>query len=152
VPTARASRRISAPAEELWELVCDPHHLPRWWPRVSSVEDVEGGAFTEVMRTANGKIVRADFSILSADAGAHRLTWRQRIEGTPFARLLSAAETELTLSEAASAEGGGAATDVTIEMRQKLTGLLPRLGGWMVRRAATDTIEGALDGLERISG
>jgi uncharacterized protein YndB with AHSA1/START domain len=152
MPTARASRRISAPAAELWEVVSDPHHLPRWWPRVSSVEDVERGAFTEVMRTANGKIVRADFNVLSTDEGARTLTWAQRLEGTPFARLLSSAETQLTLSEAAPAPGAAAATEVTIELRQKLSGLLPRLGGWMVRRAAADTIEGALDGLERISG
>src|SRR3954447_13412103 len=105
MPTARSSRRIAASAQELWEVVSDPHHLPRWWPRVSSVEDVEGDAFTEVMRTANGKIVRADFNVLAVDAGRRTLTWRQRVEGTPFARLLSAAETELTLAEAAAADG-----------------------------------------------
>jgi uncharacterized protein YndB with AHSA1/START domain len=151
VPTARASRRISASAQELWEVVSDPHHLPRWWPRVSSVEDVEADAFTEVMRTAKGKIVRADFNIAAADPGTRTLTWRQRIEGTPFARVLAAAETELTLAEA-SEQPGAVATDVTIELRQTLTGFFPRFGGWMVRRAATDTLKGALDGLERISG
>jgi uncharacterized protein YndB with AHSA1/START domain len=150
MPTARASRRIPASAQELWEVVSDPHHLPRWWPRVSSVEDVEGGAFTEVMRTAKGKIVRADFNVLAADPATRSVTWRQRIEGTPFARVLAAAETELRLAEAGDAPGT-VATDVTIEMRQTLTGFFPRFGGWMVRRAARDTIEGALDGLERIS-
>ncbi len=43
VPSARRSRTIAARAEQLWELIGDPHHLPRWWPRVERVEDVEGG-------------------------------------------------------------------------------------------------------------
>ena len=65
VPTARRSRTIAAPVEELWEVIGDPHHLPRWWPRVNRVEDVEGDAFTEVMTTAKGKVVRADFKLVS---------------------------------------------------------------------------------------
>jgi uncharacterized protein YndB with AHSA1/START domain len=149
VPTARRSRTIAASVEELWEVVCDPHHLPRWWPRVTRVEDVEGDAFTEVMRTAKGKLVRADFNLVQADERERALRWSQRLEGTPFARLLRSAETEVRLTPAPA---GGAATEVTIELRQSLTGFFPRFGGFMVRRAAAATIEEALDGLERISG
>jgi uncharacterized protein YndB with AHSA1/START domain len=145
VPTARRSRIIAAQAQELWEVVADPHHLPRWWPRVARVEDVEGNAFTEVMKTAKGKVVRADFELVSADASARTLRWEQQLAGTPFGRLLSSAATMVKLEPAA--EG----TRVTIELRQKLTGILPRFGSWMVRRAAVATIEEALDGLERIS-
>jgi uncharacterized protein YndB with AHSA1/START domain len=170
VPTARCSRTIAAPAEELWEVVRDPHHLPRWWPRVTRVEDVEGDAFTEVMRTAKGRLVRADFTVDRADEHERALRWTQHVEGTPFARLLSSAETEVRLTPLAatgagtaasvggSAPPGGdgaaasAATEVTIELRQSLTGFFPRFGGFMVRRAAAATIEQALDGLERISG
>jgi uncharacterized protein YndB with AHSA1/START domain len=172
VPTARRSRTIAAPAEELWEVVRDPHHLPRWWPRVTRVEDVEGDAFTEVMRTAKGRLVRADFTVDRADEHERALRWTQHVEGTPFARLLSSAETEVRLTPlgpagpgasvggltpsasdgAAGALGAPAATEVTIELRQSLTGFFPRFGGFMVRRAAADTIEQALDGLERISG
>jgi uncharacterized protein YndB with AHSA1/START domain len=146
VPTARRSRIIAAPAPQLWEVVADPHHLPRWWPRVARVEDVEGDAFTEVMKTARGKTVRADFALVRAEQPAHTLTWEQRLEGTPFGRLLSSATTRVSLEPAA--EG----TRVTIELRQKLTGFLPRFGSFMVRRAAVATVEEALDGLERISG
>ena len=46
----------------------------------------------------------------------------------------------------------GEATEVTIELRQSMTGFFPRFGGYLVRRAAATTIEQALDGLERISG
>jgi uncharacterized protein YndB with AHSA1/START domain len=154
VPTARCSRTIAAPADELWLLIRDPHHLPRWWPRVTRVEDVEGDAFTEVMRTAKGRLVRADFNVVQADELTRALRWSQRLEGTPFGRLLSSAETEvrLTPTDDGPPGAGGAATEVTIELRQSLTGFFPRFGGFMVRRAAAATLEQALDGLERISG
>jgi uncharacterized protein YndB with AHSA1/START domain len=159
VPTARRSRTIAAPMQELWEVVRDPHHLPRWWPRVTRVEDVEDGAFTEVMTTSKGKLVRADFNLVLSDADARTLRWDQRVQDTPFARLLKSAETELRLAPADRGDGlngvpGGdveAATVVTIELRQALTGFFPRFGGFMVRRAAASTIDQALDGLERIS-
>jgi uncharacterized protein YndB with AHSA1/START domain len=173
MPTARCSRTIAAPIEELWELIGDPHHLPRWWPRVNRVEDVtltgtgEQGAFTEVMKTAKGKTVRADFQLVEAKGGEHALRWRQRIAGTPFARVLKTAETEVSLRPAQASspplsgssggelDGSGAvaeATEVTIELSQTLTGFFPRFGGHMVRRAARATVEEALDGLQRIHG
>jgi uncharacterized protein YndB with AHSA1/START domain len=156
VPTANRSRTIAASVEELWEVIRDPHHLPRWWPRVTRVEDVEGDAFTEVMRTAKGKVVRADFQLVQADESARSLRWEQRVQGTPFARLLKSAETEVRLVPVAAGASPvstvGPATNVTIELRQTLTGFVPRFGGFMVRRAAAATLDEALDGLERISG
>ncbi len=151
MPSVSRSRTIAAPALQLWEVICDPHHLPRWWPRVTRVEDVEDGAFTEVMKTRKGKLVRADFQLIESDEDTRRIRWAQRIEGTPFARLLKAAETEVRL-QADAASTGGAATEVTIELRQALSGFFPRFGGYMVRRAARATIDEALDGLERIGG
>jgi uncharacterized protein YndB with AHSA1/START domain len=164
VPTARRSRTIAAPAERLWDIVSDPHHLPRWWPRVARVEGVAHGAFTEVMLTAKGKTVRADFDLVEADEQQGLLLWSQRVAGTPFARLLRSAETEVRLATAQPQEQGGpaaggesgeageaGATVVTIELRQVLSGLLPRFGSFMVRRAAVATIDEALEGLERIS-
>jgi len=145
VPTASRSRTIAASAEELWEVIRDPHHLPRWWPRVDRVEEVDGGSFTEVMKTAKGKVVRADFNVVLLEESARRLKWEQRVEGTPFAHVLKAAETEVRLAAA------GSATEVTIELHQSLNGVFSRFGGYMVRRAANETIDGALDGLERIS-
>jgi carbon monoxide dehydrogenase subunit G len=146
VPTARRSRTIAAPHEQLRELVGDPHHLPRWWPRVERVEDVEGDAFTEVMKTAKGKLVRADFRLRRSDHDEHLLVWEQQLEGTPFARLFSSAETRVRL------EPLDAGTRVTLELDQRLSGFFPRFGGFMVRRAAAATLEQALDGLERIGG
>jgi carbon monoxide dehydrogenase subunit G len=147
MPDASRSRTIAAPAEDLWDVISDPHHLPRWWPRVSRVEDVGQDAFTEVLKTAKGKVVRADFELVETDEQARRIMWSQQVEGTPFARLLRAAETEVRL-EADTAQ----ATKVTIELRQVLNGGFPRFGGYMVIRAARATLDEALDGLERIRG
>lgn len=145
------------PVEDLWAMVRDPHHLPRWWPRVTRVEDVDATAFTEVMRTKKGKLVRADFDVVSVDEAQRVLVWSQRIEDTPFAQVLSASETELRLASAPSG------TEVTIELRQTLVKRSPigalgalsfsrGVGSHMVRRAAKATIDEALDGLERIGG
>jgi uncharacterized protein YndB with AHSA1/START domain len=168
MPNARRSRTIAAPAPALWEVISDPHHLPRWWPRVSRVEDVHEGAFTEVMKTRKGKTVRADFDLVHADEQSGTVRWEQRLEGTPFAAVLQSSETELRLvpvgADGVDSEGSG--TEVTIEMRQELSGgraakpqqgarsfarLNVSWGGRLVRRAALATIDEALDGLERIS-
>jgi uncharacterized protein YndB with AHSA1/START domain len=162
MPTASASRRIAAPAEQLWRIVSDPYHLPRWWPRVERVEDVDGGAFTEVMKTRKGKTVRADFDVVRADEPEGTVVWEQRLDGTPFAGVLSFSQTELRVRDASGA--GGAASEVTIEMRQELAGdatprfavfrghpLWPSMGQRMLRKAARKMINDALDGLEAIS-
>jgi uncharacterized protein YndB with AHSA1/START domain len=152
MPTARRTRTIAAPAGELWETIRDPHHLPRWWPRVNRVEDVTDGEFTEVLITGAGKYVRADFVLAVGDERERRLCWEQRLEGSPFARLLKRAETEVRLRDLTGEPGSDAATEVTIELRQTLHGFFARFGTYMVRRAATKTIDEALDGLERIGG
>ncbi len=187
MPTVTRTRTIEASPEDVWEVLSDPHHLPRWWPRVTRVEAVElqgvtdgevppagGGrhpeghkqagvprAFTEVLTSAKGKIVRADFQVLDAVA-MQRIVWAQEVENTPFAKVLRSAETEIGLAEAPSAHG--ACTEVTIELRQELQGFMPksghsswisgvsRFGSPLVRRAALATVEEAMDGLERIVG
>lgn len=146
MPKTSASRTVAAPAQDVWELIRDPHHLPRWWPRVARVEDVQAETFTELLASPRGRLVRADFNVLARDERTLLLRWAQEIEGTPFARLLKSAETELRL------QPGGRATAVTIELDQRLRGILPRLGASRVRRAARQTLEEALDGLERILG
>src|SRR6185437_16762795 len=89
------------------------------WPRVERVEDVDAGAFTEVMRTKKGRTVRADFDLVRADEPAGTVVWEQRLAGTPFAGVLSFSETELRVVPAAEA------SDVTIQMRQELSGTAP---------------------------
>lgn len=147
MPTTRRSRTIAAPPEEVWSVISEPHHLPRWWPRVARVEGVDESGFTEVLTTAKGRAVRADFRVLDSDAPWRR-SWAQETEGTPFARLLAAAETEVRLEPAP----GGGGTRVTLELRQSLNGVFSRFGTLMVRRAAGNVLDDALDGLARIVG
>ncbi|HEY2536703.1 MAG TPA: SRPBCC family protein [Solirubrobacteraceae bacterium] len=150
MPTASRTRKIAASPEELWETIRDPHHLPRWWPRVNRVEDVTDTEFTEVLITGAGKYVRADFTLATCDEHERRLCWEQRLQDSPFARLLKSAETEVRLK--ALGDGLTQGTEVTIELRQSLNGFFSRFGAYMVRRAANKTIDEALDGLERIGG
>jgi carbon monoxide dehydrogenase subunit G len=145
VPTTERTRTVDAPAGEVWELIADPTHLPRWWPRVTRVEGVERDAFTKVFASRNRRLVRADFHV-EVDERALTLRWEQQVQDTPFARVLSAARTELRLEPA----GGG--TKVTIVLRQKLRGVFANLGASRVRRAAGSMLDEALDGLERIFG
>jgi uncharacterized protein YndB with AHSA1/START domain len=162
MPTATASRRIAMATADVWRLLCDPYHLPRWWPRVEGVELVESDSFTQLLRTKKGKAVRADFDVVKADEQQHMLVWEQRLEGTPFANVLAAASTEVRVQPLAQHSSQLSASEVTIELRQELARrplllvrerpLLPRMDAWIVRRAATRTIREALDGLERIGG
>jgi|SRR5579884_2652038 len=142
MPTVSRSRVLPAPLERVWELIEDPHHLPRWWPQVRRVEGVEEDRFTEVMYTRKGKPVRVDFRIIAAEPPS-RIAWEQDIPGTPFERVLAESVIELVL------EPEGAATRVTIAQRQRLRGY-SRTGGWMLRRATRGKLSEALDGLEQI--
>jgi uncharacterized protein YndB with AHSA1/START domain len=144
MPVTRRSRSLAADPADVWRLVADPHHLPRWWPLVTRVESVEGGAFTTVMSTERGKLVRADQLVVESREPT-LLRWRQQLVDTPFERILRAASTGVTVEPAA--EG----PRVTLELEQRMRGLA-RFGGFMVRRAARNQLDSALDGLERIVG
>lgn len=140
----RRSRTVPVPLDDVWAVVGDPHHLPRWWPRVTRVERVDHRGFTEVLQTDKGKPVRADFRQLERRAPE---LWRfsQEVGGTPFERILSASETVVRLQPAA----GG--TRVTLELRQRLRGSA-RLGAFLVRRAARRQLDDALDRLAELHG
>jgi uncharacterized protein YndB with AHSA1/START domain len=145
VPTVSRSREVPTAPEAVWQLVGDPYHLPRWWPRVTRVEAVAGGRFTEVLGgTKSGRSVRADFRIAEKRKG-ELLRFTQDVAGTPFERVLKEAETSIAIAPS----GGG--TRVTIAVRQKLRGL-SRLGGFLVRRATRRVLDEALDGLEATVG
>jgi carbon monoxide dehydrogenase subunit G len=144
MPTARRSRTVAASPERVWETVGDPHHLPRWWPRVSRVEAVTDAHFTEVLETETGRSMRADFKVLESRAGTAR-AWEQEVEGTPFERVFAASVTSVAL------EPLDEGTRVTLVVRQKLRGPA-RFGGWVVRRATGRVLDEALDGLEALHG
>ena len=142
------TRTVEAAPSEVWKLVSDPYNLPRWWPRTSRVENVEGGGrrarWTKVLKTAEGRGVRADFRCLSS-AERERYVWEQELGGTPFERHLKASRVEVGLRE----RNGG--TEVSLTEEQSLKGM-SKLGGPLMRRARGDVLDEALDGLERALG
>ena len=122
----------------VWEVVSDPHHLPRWWPGVARVEDVRGERFTEVIPTRRGKPVRLDFIVSSSPTPPRRRAWTQELAGTPFERLLSAWTTTVTL-----APEGDDGCLVTLEEHQQLRGSF-RAGLLLQRRPAAARGVGAV--------
>src|SRR5436309_2059506 len=120
MPTTRRSRTIAAPLQSLWEVLADPHHMPRWWPGVTRMESVEEDRFTQVFKTKQGRPVRVDFHLVASsppeDGGLARRSWEQEIPGSPFERVLSESTVDVEL------EAEGQRTRVTIEQRQKLRG------------------------------
>ena len=131
---------IAADRGAVWRVVADPHHLPRWWPKVARVEDVlrararrRARRWTEVLETASGKGVRAEFRCRRSRE-PDEYEWEQEIEDTPFAKVFKSSVTTVSLAD----DGGG--TRVTLELDQDLRGL-SRLGGFMVKRASTEQLD-----------
>lgn len=147
MPRVSRKRVIDAPRDRVWDLVADPHHLPRWWPRTVRVEDVrnvKGGQrsrWTTVLGTQRGRGVRADYRCSGATVG-ERYVWEQEIEGTPFEKILRSAELEIRL------DGREESTLVTLVSSERLRGL-SRLGSPMMHRATRQRLDQALAGIER---
>ena len=146
MPRVSRTRLIAAAPERVWDLVSDPHSLPRWWPRTLRVEDVRDadgghGQWTTVLATDRGSGVRADFRCTSSDHG-ERYTWEQEVAGTPFERVLRSSRLEIGLRPQAGA------TEVTLTADEELRGL-SRLGASMMRGAARRRLDEALGGIER---
>jgi uncharacterized protein YndB with AHSA1/START domain len=147
MPRVTRQRTISAPVEDVWELVSDPYSLPRWWPRTTRVENVdlrkEGrrSQWTQVLETDDGRGVRADYRC-TGSTRCERYAWEQQLAGTPFARHLRRSGAEIAL------RGDGEATAVALSSTQVMRGL-SRLGSPMMRGAQGKILNEALDGIER---
>ena len=147
MPRVNRRRVIPASIGEVWSLVSDPYSLPRWWPRTSRVENVDQrgsgrrSQWTQVLETAEGRGVRADFRCVSAAEG-ERYVWEQELEGTPFAKHLRSSRVEIGLAER------GEGTEVRLSSEQALRGM-SRLGGTLMRRGQGAILDEALDGIER---
>jgi uncharacterized protein YndB with AHSA1/START domain len=142
VPTIRRSRTVWAASEEVWAIVGDPHHMPRWWPRVKRVEAVDEDGFTQVLTTNKGSSVRADFRVVESEPPNMR-RWAQELAGSPFERILAVSETEIRL------EPDGERTRVVVSRDQRLRGIA-RFGAFMVNRASGRQLDEALSGLEAL--
>jgi uncharacterized protein YndB with AHSA1/START domain len=143
--TVKRQRTVAAAPGAVWDLVSDPHHLPRWWPQVQRVEEVTGDAWTKVLRTPRGKTVRADYTRVSSRP-QREIVWRQEVEESPFEAILDESVTTIGLEPA-----GDDKTRVQLSAQQELRGSY-RFGGFMLRRATKRQLDEALDGIERAVG
>src|SRR3954454_2599401 len=142
MPTVVRSRTIAAPQQQLWDLVSDPYHLPRWWPMVQRVEDVSDDAWTTVATSSRGRAVRFDWSRVYINP-PERIVWRQELDQTPFERFMRESVTGVIL------QPDGPATTVELRIVRKLRGLA-RFGGIQMRHAAKRELDAALDQLEAV--
>ena len=116
MPRVKRSRTVAAEPDAVWELVSDPHHLPRWWPQVQRVEEVTGDAWTNVLRTPKGKTVRADYTRVEWRPRT-KIVWRQEVEESPFEAILDEATTEIEIEPA----GDGSAARVEMSPTRSCT-------------------------------
>jgi uncharacterized protein YndB with AHSA1/START domain len=136
------ARTVAASPETVWRVVADPKRLPRWWPRVERVKSITADGWTTVLRSSRGRAVRADWH-LDGEEPDRRRAWVQELDGTPFAKVLRERRVEVRLEPV---EWG---TRVTLEIAQRPRGW-SRFGGVLLRRAAGQELDGALDGLEDV--
>jgi uncharacterized protein YndB with AHSA1/START domain len=136
---ATRTRTLAAAPDAVWAVVADPRALPRWWPRTERVEGVRDDAWTTVMRSDRGRVVRADWRLEEERAPELR-AWSQAIEGTPFERVITERRVEVRL---APHEDG---TEVSLELRQR-SRKLGRLGDVVLRGPARRELDVALAGL-----
>ena len=141
----RRERVVSPVPAEVWRVVSDPSRLSAWWPGVSRVEEASREAWTTVLVSPKGKVVRADYTLVDADE-PERLRWRHEVDESPFERLLASSSTEIELE---LAPGGGTLVRVTIEQRPRGWA---RFSPFQLRAAATKQAEGALEGLAELLG
>jgi uncharacterized protein YndB with AHSA1/START domain len=135
---------LPADPSRVWELIADPHHMPRWWPGVVRMEGVGDDHFTQVFQTKKGRPVRIDFHVVDSDPPWRR-SWEQELRGTPFERVLNEMIIEVSL------EPVDDGTEVTISQHQKLRGY-SKTGGVLLKRATRSKLDEALDGLALICG
>ncbi|MGI8624166.1 MAG: SRPBCC family protein [Solirubrobacteraceae bacterium] len=138
------TRDLAATREKLWDIVGDPYHEPRWWPRVQRVERVTARGWTSVMTSARGNAVRADW-VVEANEQPTRRRWSQEVENTPFERLFERNAVEVHLERAPDG------TRVTVLFDQQPRGLA-RVMPFMLRRAMGRQLDAALDGLAQAAG
>lgn len=148
MPKVVRRRRVAAPASDVWRVISDPEHMPRWWPRTSRVENVRGSgpgaSWTQVLETRGGRGVRADYRCIAAEEN-ERFAFEQEVEGTPFEKVLRASAIEVRLAP------DGDETEVELTQQQKLRGL-SRFGSPMMRRGSRKILAAALRGLDQAFG
>lgn len=144
MPDVARARTIQATPEAVWNLVSDPHNLPRWWPRTARVEDVQGSGgrrrWTAVLTTERGSGVRADYRATASTHG-RRFAWEQDVAGTAFEKVLRSSSVAIEI------EPRDEGAQVTLRSSERLRGFA-RFGSVLMRTAGKRRLDEALDGIE----
>jgi uncharacterized protein YndB with AHSA1/START domain len=140
--TVRQRRTLAATRAEVWRVLADPERLPAWWPGVTRVEEVTDAAWTKVLSSDRGKVVRADYSRIELEP-QRRLVWRHEVAQSPFERILEDSRTEIDLAD----QDGG--TEVTLTIVHMPRGWA-RLAPFQLRSATTKQVVSALNGLAEL--
>jgi uncharacterized protein YndB with AHSA1/START domain len=143
LPTVRREAVLGGPPQEVWNVLSDPTRLPEWWPGITRVEEASPEAWTTVMTSPRGKVLRSDFTVLESEP-PRRTVWRHEVEESPFERIMSDSRLQLVLEQAAAGQ-----TRVELAQRIRLRGFA-RFGVLQVRRATARTLEGALARLAQV--
>jgi carbon monoxide dehydrogenase subunit G len=110
MPTVARSRVIGASAATVWDLVADPHNLPRWWPETDRVEDVDGAPFAGFLQSAAVEIRlddRGDGTSAVTIEARRRLRGMSRL-GSPMMRRATGRTLERALDGIEDAVPAGA--------------------------------------------
>jgi uncharacterized protein YndB with AHSA1/START domain len=133
------SRTVPGRPDAVWTILRDPRALPRWWPRVERVEGVRGDGWTTVLRSPRGRVVRADWRLDGSEKQARR-AWSQRVQDTPFAKVLRERQVEVRMEP----RDNGTRVTIAIDLKPRR-----RAGAILLRGAIRREIDGALSGLAR---
>jgi uncharacterized protein YndB with AHSA1/START domain len=141
----RRERVVAATPAEVWQVVSDPMRLPAWWPGVTRVEEASSEAWTNVLVSPKGKVVRADYSLLESDE-PERVLWRHEVAESPFERLLNDSTVEIALQ---AADEAGTVVRVTLDQSPRGWA---RFSPFQLRAAASRQADSALEGLAGLLG
>lgn len=140
----KRTRQFDASREQIWEIVADPYHEPRWWPLIARVEGVTKRGWTSVAISSRGNAVRTDW-VVEVNEQPTRRRWWQELEDTPFQKMFKANAREIVLDK------NDSGTRVTLLFDQQIRGL-GNLVPFMFKRAMRGQLEQALDGLAQALG
>jgi uncharacterized protein YndB with AHSA1/START domain len=141
----RRERVVAATPAEVWQVVSDPMRLPAWWPGVTRVEEASSEAWTNVLVSPKGKVVRADYTLVEADE-PERVLWRHEVAESPFERLLNDSTVEIALQ---AADEAGTVVRVTLDQSPRGWA---RFSPFQLRAAASRQADSALEGLAGLLG
>jgi uncharacterized protein YndB with AHSA1/START domain len=141
----RRERVVAATPAEVWQVVSDPMRLPAWWPGVTRVEEASSEAWTNVLVSPKGKVVRADYSLVESDE-PERVLWRHEVAESPFERLLNDSTVEIALQ---AADEAGTVVRVTLDQSPRGWA---RFSPFQLRAAASRQADSALEGLAGLLG